>query len=440
MCKENAMNIKFANIMMASFVMLVCSLKSAPVPVDAVYCDPGYESATTTNRQTITHIAFGGDAYEVTGATCTECVGGEPAGTTNDIPASRTDALSGSVITHAVVGITGAAKFDLGVTVASDDIGIVLGEIGSTAQTAGDPINVYPLTNGVRVGSWVRSIVATDYGMFAENQFDSFRNVTFRQTLRPFLTAFRHSDFTNDTGTLVFDGIEINDNNGYDPNLLMTVNDPLQIESNKLPVTAMTFSPGFDENPELDGQVLTSITTAEGYFATLSEIKGLTCVSAGGSKFAADNEGVPDSTTNALSGLKFTQGSANIGVGDWVLDAPVDSSDPDLRFFFGEISISTSVNPDPVTITLLSEGEVIPARSLEILSGDYGNPSPVWDNTYYSTFVGTLVSFSLRDFMINPFDDQITNVTGFRVTSSVADPIIFGTYRIPPPGTMILVH
>ncbi|NLC81087.1 MAG: hypothetical protein GX748_07890, partial [Lentisphaerae bacterium] len=31
-------------------------------------------------------------------------------------------------------------------------------------QYAGDPVNVYPTLNGIRVGSWVRAIVAADYG------------------------------------------------------------------------------------------------------------------------------------------------------------------------------------------------------------------------------------------------------------------------------------
>ncbi|MDA3923374.1 MAG: hypothetical protein PF904_01580 [Kiritimatiellae bacterium] len=433
------MKIKSRNIMMASFAMMAFAIQAAPIPVDAIYCDPGFVTGVAaTNRQNLVYIAVSNDGYQVTGAVCTECTSTRRGGTTNDLPASSSAALSGVILTHVVIDSSNGAKFDLGVTITNDNTGIVLGEIGASNQTSGDPINVYPLINGIRVGNWVRRITAVDYGMFNAKPFRVDRSDgILNQTLIPFLTTFRHSDFTNDTGALSFDGIEINDTSNYDPNIVAVFGEALTLVTNKLPVTAMTFSPGFDENPELDGQVLKSITTDEG---TFSNIEGLRCVSAGGSKFGAVNEGVPDHATNALSELRFTQGSANVGTADWILDAVVNGSDSNLRFFFGEISVYTSVNPDSVTITPFVDGVLFSDKTLVIESGDYGTPSPVWDNTYVSLFVGTMVSFSLNDFLDGVFDEPLTNVTGFRVYSSTADPNIFGTYKIPFPGTIIVVY
>jgi len=428
------------NLLIGSAGLMAFAASAAPVPVTGIITTPGFGPETfETNGQALVYIETATDAYVVTGATCTYCPSGIASSPITEAPASQVEALSGLKYTQAVLnfGAVGA-KFDFGVTLMDDSVGIVLGEIGTTSQTAGDPINVYPTVSGVRVGTWMRAIVPSDYGSNGKYWDKRFPNT--QQYFQGFLTTFRCSDFTNGTGLLSFDGIEISGNTGYDPNIVAIIGDPIPVATHKLPVTAMTFSPGFDTNPELDGQILKSLTTEEGTFQNIS---GLICVSSAGGAFGAANEGVPSTITNALSGLKFTQGSVNPGNVDWILDAPVVEADTDVRFFFGEISRVGFVNPpDAVTIVPLFNGAPISDRNLVISSGDYGTPSPVWKSTYSGyEFEAPLVSFSLADFRTTPFQNPDISVTGFRVScGGAADPIVFGMYRISLKGTIIMIN
>ncbi len=438
------------NLLMLGMITAAGAVQSAPVPVDEIFCTPGFDGQVSTVRQDLRYIIVDSIGYEVYGATCTWCAGGIRAATSSDtIPATAAAALSGLVYTHCVLDMQAGAKFDLGVAVTNDTVGILLGEVGTTVQSSGDLVNVYPTTNGVRVGSWVRAVIAADYRAMSGQSFRVLRSDGNGQELKAFLTTFRRSDFTNDTGALSFDGIELAGNTGYDPNIVAYFDTPLPLyvrsTTNVLPVTAMTFSPGFDTNPELDGQLLTGFTTAEGSFSSLT---GLTCVAHAGVDWidAAVNEVMPATTNSALSGLKFTQVAANPDRVDWDLGMTVDQSDTQLRFFFGEISPGTTA--DPVTVVPLSGGQPVGSWKLDIAVEHYGPPSARWKGVKLSStpFAGLLVSFAITDFTSDKALPPLTNVDGFRVLCPVvgglqADPNVFGVYALQSRvGTVIIVH
>lgn len=425
--------------------LALSAVRAAPVPVLDVITTPGFDVAPVgTNAQTLAFIKTATGWYAPVGATCTGCAAGSAGGAPDEIPpASRVSALSGLKYTQGVLnfGATGA-KFSLGVLVTNDSVGIALGELGTTQQHSGDPITVYPTTNGVRVGTWARAVVAADYGEINKSWRFCYSTT---QDLHSFLTVFRLSDFTNGTGVLTFNGIELADNAGYDPNIVATIGtpEPLYVPkvSRVLPVTAMAFSPGFDTNPETDGQKLVSLTTSEGTFLNVT---GLTCtaVSTPQAIARASGEPAPATTNEALSGLRFTQFAVNPGNVDWSLGRTVRQADTRVRFFFGDVALPTQWSGDPVTIWPLSGGLRVGDWALSITSNSYGSvTSPVWHSTFSGyDFKGYLVSFALADFT-GGLVGTLVGVDGFRVSCGlIADPNVFGTYELPPPGTVLRVQ
>jgi hypothetical protein len=421
---------------------------AAPVPVTDIITTPGFAPGIIeTNAQTLTYLKTTAGWYAPTGATCTYCPAGSAGGAPDEIPtASRTSALSGLKFTQGVLNFTSTgAKFDLGVTVTNDSVGIVLGELGTAQQHAGDPVTVYPTTNGVRVGAWARELGAGDYGEINKSWRFCYSTT---QDLHCFLTTFRLSDFTNGTGELLFDGIELADNTGYDPNLVATIGELAQLYqpevSRVLPVTALTFLPGFDTNPETDGQALTGITTDEGSFLNVT---GLICTAVSSQQAIAQaiNEPAPASAVEALSGLRFTQFAVNPANVDWSLGRTVSQTDTRVRFFFGEVALESQNAGDPVTIWPLSGGQRVGDWALSITNASYGSAtSPIWHSTFSGyKFKGYLVSFALTDFT-GGLADTLVSVDGFRVACGLnADPNIFGMYEIPPPpplGTLIRIQ
>ena len=315
-------------------------------------------------------------------------------------------------------------------------------------QYAGDPVNVYPTLNGIRVGSWVRAIVAADYGDTGSLWHNTYGNLN----MHAFLTLFRHSDFTNDTGVLIFDGVELSGNTGYDPNLVATIGDSAPpvtpVASRVLPATA-TFTPGFIVNPETNLQTVVSITTSEG---TFTELTGLTCTSVSGGAVYQTDTNVPMSTVVAMSGLKFTELVANASSMDFSIGRTVNSTDDRVRFFLSECEVDTAGTMDLMIVYPLSGSTRIYTWALELASPDYGVPSPRWNAIRISDkhnpgFYGSIATFALSDFTNGP-PMALTGVTGFRVVIPTvgglqADPSVFGMYEIPPPpppGTLIRVQ
>lgn len=431
------------------FVLACAVAQAAPVPVSNVLTTPGFSSSgTTSNGQTLAYIQLGGVWYAPSGALCTSCAGGDLSRAVNEPdPVSRTNALSGLKFTQAVVNIGSNAKFSLGLTVEDDSVGILLGELGTNQQNTGDPINVYPTLNGTRVGSWVRTIVAADYG----DTGSLWQNTYGSLIMHSFLTVFRHSDFTNDTGVLTFDGIELAGNTGYDPNLVATIGEPAPsaepVASRVLPATA-TFLPGFVVNPETNLQTVVSITTSEGTFTNLT---GFTCASVSGGAVYQTNTNEPMTLVEAMSGLKFTELVANATSMDFSIGRTVNSTDDRVRFFLSECEVDTAGTMDTMIIYPLSGSTRIFTWALELTSPDYGTPSPKWNAIRVSDkhnpgFYGHLATFALSDFTNGP-PVALTGVTGFRVVipnigGAQADPSVFGMYEVPPPppkGTMIRV-
>lgn len=426
-------------------------LLSAPVPVTDILTTPGFSTTgTTSNGQTLAYIQLAGEWYQPSGALCTYCGGGMARSwaVNEPDPVTFTNALSGLKFTQGVVNFGSGAKFSLGLTVTNDNVGIVLGELGTNQQNTGDPINVYPTTNGVRVGSWVRAIVAADYG----DTGSLWQNTYGSLIMHAFVTVFRLSDFTNDTGVLTFDGIELAGNTGYDPNLVAIIGEPAPpntpAESRVLPATA-TFTPGFIVNPETNLQTVVSITTSEGTFTNLT---GLTCTSVlEGAVYQTDTN-VPMSTVVAMSGLKFTEIVANAKSMDFSIGRTVDSSDERVRFFLSECEVDAAGTMDTMIVYPLAGSTLIFSWALELTSPDYGTPSPKWNAIRVSDkhnpgFYGSIATFALSDFTNGP-PVALTGVTGFRVVipnigGLQADPSVFGMYELPPPppkGTMISVH
>jgi hypothetical protein len=418
---------------------------AAPVSPDEVWISPGFDESPDPDGQTLDYVKVGGVWYEPTGATCTECAAGDSFWATNEVPAgSRTGALSGLKFTQGVLnfGATGA-KFDLGQTISNDDVRIVVAEIGTSVQTTGDPITVYPTLAGARVGAWQRALVAADYAQVEGVWICTIGSSGL--TIHSFMTTLKRSDFTNDTGALTFDGIELDDTIGYDPHLVATLGDPEPAEAapNVQAVTGMTFSPGFGpETPELDGQTLTGITTAEGTFTSLT---GLTCTAESGTDWIdhAQNEAPASSTNEALSGLRFTWIGANPTWVKWSLGTTVSESDVRVRFFLGEIDATTApAGPQLVTVWPLSGGSKIGTWRLDIQPGDYGPASPEWDSVRLAgNYECYMATFSLADFTNGP-PIALSGVDGFQVDYyAVADANVFGTFTIiPPQGTVISIR
>lgn len=425
--------------------LALSGVRAAPVPVSDIIVTPGFGAASIgTNAQTLAYLKTAAGWYAPAGATCTYCTGGSAGGAPDEIPpASRASALSGLKYTQGVLNfLATGAKFSLGVLVTNDSVGVVLGELGTAQQHAGDPITVYPTTNGVRVGTWARALGAGDYGEINKTWRFCYSTT---QDLHCFLTTFRLSDFTNGMGELAFDGIELAGNTQYDPNLVATIGElaPLYQPdvSRVLPVTALTFSPGFDTNPETDGQTLTGITTGEGSFLNVT---GLTCTAVSSQQAIAGaiGEPAPASAVEALSGLRFTQFAVNPANVDWSLGRTVTQADKRVRLFFGEVALESQNAGDPVTIWPLSGGQRVGDWALSITNGSYGSAtSPLWHSTFSNyKFKGYLVSFALTDFT-GGLAGTLTGVDGFRVSCGLnADPNVFGAYELPPLGTLISVQ
>jgi hypothetical protein len=433
--------------------LLAAVAHAAPVPVTDIITAPGFgPEAIETNGQTLVYIRTAAGWHAPAGATCSYCPVGSAGGAPDEIPpASRMSALSGLKYTQGVLNFgANGAKCDLGVIVTNDSVGIVLGELGTSSQHAGDPVTVYPTYGGARVGTWARELGASDYGEINKTWRFCY---SITQDLHCFLTTFRLSDFTNGTGELLFDGIELAGNAGYDPNLVATIGAPVSLYvpevSRVLPVTAMTFSPGFGESLELNGQTLTGITTEEGSFASVT---GLTCVANAGVDWIdkAFSEAMPLSTNEALSGLTFTQFAANPVSVDFALGTALSQNeDTRVRFMLGEITTVVSGVPvaaDPVTIRPLSGGTLIGDWALQIDASAYGVESAPWRGTKLgptTPMAGRMVSFALTDFT-GGLPGMLTHVDGFRVyCGDMADPNVFGTYEIPQPspqGTIISVQ
>ncbi len=421
---------------------------AAPVPVTNIITSPGFgPEVPEVDSQRLDYIRTAAGWYALTGATCTECVNGIFSYAINEpVPSSRTVVLSGLKLTQSVlnIGATGA-RFDLGVLVTNDSVGIVLSEIGPSSVPTGDPVRVLPTTNGVAVGSWKLDIVAADYadtGYYWKNNYSSYE-------MRSFITTFRLSDFSGDTGSLVFDGIQLTGNNNYDPNLVATIGAVLppyvNPVSRRLPATGI-FSPGFVLNPETNLQTLASIITSEG---TFSVITGLTCTAVSSGDYYQTDTNVPSSKTDAASGLKFTEVVANASSLTFSIGRTVTSADEGIRFFLSECEIDVLGTMDKIIVYPLAGTTPIYNWCLELASEDYGTPSAGWRATRPSdahtvTFYGSMISFALTDFTNGP-PVALTGVDGFRIVCPLvdtrqADIGLFGMYAIPPSGTIIVIH
>lgn len=207
-----------------------------------------------------------------------------------------------------------------------------------------------------------------------------------------------------------------------------------------IPITAIT-SPGFDTNPELDGQTLTGIT---GSGTTFTAIQGATAVTSSGSEgifFDALNEGLPANNTEAFVGLSFTRGRTNMQQTDWSLPLTVNDGDP-MGFFIGEISLAGEQGDD-VVVQPLSGGTPIAGWTLSINPGNWGAQSSLWNSSNIPASIGArLTAFDLSDFTGGA--GTLTGVDGLRLLDPgpvAFDPNLVGVYStvIPEPSTIGLI-
>ena len=419
-----------------------------PVPVKSILTTPGFTSGLIeSNGQALAYIQMADGFYAPVGATCTACPNGTITRAVNEpAPASTTEALSGLKFTQAVLNMgSGGAHFDLGVTITDDSIGILLGELGIVPQS-GDPVTVYPTTNGVRVGSWSLSLVAADYGDTGHLWQTTYSGYA----MKSFLTVFRLSDFENDTGTLSFDGIELANSTVYDPNIVATIDEPVEpyvpAVSHVLPATGF-FTPGFVDDPETNLQTLASLTTAEGRFM---ELTGLTCTANNGGSLYQTNTNDPLSLVEAMSGLKFTELVVDPISLDFSIGREVSVFEERLRFFVSECERDNNGTMDKMIVYPLAGTTRISTWALELTSANYGPPSPKWNASNTSLddtvgFYGSIITFALSDFTNGP-PMALTGVTGFRLECpslgafTRADPSLFGMYELPSGGTVIAVR
>ena len=434
--------------------MMVLSANSAPVPVTDVITSPGFSDGIPAGSgRVLDYIEISNVWYNVRGVVCTECNEGTISYAVDEpVPTLRTNMLSGLKYTQTVLNIgASGAKFDLGVTVTDDSVRILFSEIAPPHVYTGDPISIYPTTNGVVVGSWKLDIVSGDYADTGYEWQNNYAGYLFRS----FITSFCLSDFSGDTGPLTFDGIKIADNNGIDPNLIAIVEDPVDIPvstTEPVPATGI-FSPGFVLSPETNLQTLVGIATSNGTFQSVSS---LTCVSASGGDVYQTDTNSPISKQEALSALSFTEVVANCAEYEFGIGQTVNSDD-NIRFFLSECEVDANGTMDKIIVYPLFDSNLIQTWCLEFKSSDFGTPSPGWKATrandgHTPTFYGSLTSFSLSDFTNGP-PVSLTGVNGFKVvcpnveiSSNVfvrADMSILGMYEVPPPppsGTVIMIN
>ncbi|MDA3923373.1 MAG: hypothetical protein PF904_01575 [Kiritimatiellae bacterium] len=434
-----------ANLVKVSFIMLAFAMQAAPVPVTGVSTTPGFGGGIPLGSgRVLNYVEISNVWYNVRGATCTECNAGSAEGAVNETqPTSRLVALSGLKITQSVLNIkSSGAKFDLGMTVSNNTTRILFSEVAANTQSTGDYITIYPTTNGVVVGSWKLDIVAADYA----DTVLAWQGVTGSYLFRSFITSFTLSDFSGDTGTLLFDGFKISGNNDVDPNFAAILQEPASapISSTPIPATGI-FSPGFVISPETNLQTLVGIVTSNG---TSRQVSSLSCVRVtNGGAYLTDTNN-PPTKLEVLSELSFTEVIANASGMEFEIGRTVNSDDG-VRFFLSECDVRDSGTDDVVIVYPLYEGERIDNWCLEFQSSDYGEPTPDWSaqllgGGHEPTFYGSLTSFALSDFTNGP-PIALTGVNGFEVKcptidNLTADISVFGMYEMPPEGTIILVQ
>ena len=206
-----------------------------------------------------------------------------------------------------------------------------------------------------------------------------------------------------------------------------------------IPASAIV-SPGFDQNPEVDGQTLVGLDIGGTGFSNLA---GATAVTTTGTAqlFGATNEGTPANDTEALTGLAFTKGRVNVGQSDFTLGITVNSADP-IRFFMGEIN-TVGQDADAVRVQPLSGGNPISGWVIDLVAANYGAQSGIWSPTAgLPNIGGRLTTFNLGDFS-GGTPGTLINVDGIRLLDNVGavdcDPNVLGTYMIPEPGTFGLL-
>ncbi|MDF1811584.1 MAG: Ig-like domain-containing protein, partial [Verrucomicrobiales bacterium] len=190
------------------------------------------------------------------------------------------------------------------------------------------------------------------------------------------------------------------------------------------PVTALV-SPGFDTEPDPDGQTLTAIIRDGIVYTDLQGAVGAT--SSSGGRYGSDNEGTPASVNDALTGLSISQIVTNMGT-QAEFDLGTTVNDQTFAFFIGEIGTNGQAG-DAITITPLdAAGNPIGDFTLNIVAADYGEQLVTMD-TNHSSMLGTrLTSFTLADFSGT---GTLTGVAQLRLSGNTGyDPNVVGTFRM----------
>ena len=213
-----------------------------------------------------------------------------------------------------------------------------------------------------------------------------------------------------------------------------------------VPVTDFSFSPGFGpESPETNGQELVYIKTAAGWH----EVAGVTCTSAGTWKYSGARGEVPQPTSaaDALTGLKFTQTSLNIGnTTPTKCNLNLTITNDSIGVLVGELSVNATA--DSITIYPLLGGSRVGDFSVALVQADYGNGSPTWflpTAVHGGTFLSHMTIVHLSDFTgtgtLTSFDGiELAGNTGYdpniiaTVGALMSDPVI-ESHFLPATGT-----
>ena len=191
------------------------------------------------------------------------------------------------------------------------------------------------------------------------------------------------------------------------------------------PTTGTTVS-GFDTNPELDGQVLTSVTV-DGVVYTELQGATYTGVNSGGAVFGAINEGDPADVYTALSGLSVSTGRTNVPVSDFAFGSTINAGDG-VGILLGEISISGQTGDVVTVVPLDAAGNPIGDFTLSISESDYGAQLGIMDVEAggVPNISTRLTSFSISDFIGT---GTLTGVAGIRLQDNAGyDPSVVATF------------
>ncbi|MDF1754557.1 MAG: autotransporter-associated beta strand repeat-containing protein, partial [Verrucomicrobiales bacterium] len=198
-------------------------------------------------------------------------------------------------------------------------------------------------------------------------------------------------------------------------------NDVVISVGNVRPLSIETTSTGDGNDVDLE-----SIT--RGGIAYTNLVGAVSAQATGGTIF--HTEAAAPSASEALSGLRLSNGVLNPTSVDFTFNAPVNNDRT--AIFFGEISTASQIGDNIVIQPLDSNGAVIADWQLTITEADYGDQGGAMSTSFGTSLYPRIASFLISDFEGGA--GTLSDVAGIRVAnasdsnSDDFDPNIAGTF------------